>query len=129
MRKWIIAIAICICVPAVAWYGWLYYISRDARRIDGANVFVTFYIAPSQCDVRAGLYAARHALRCGDVPSYIRDDLKLPVGATFAVSDLGSTHNTDIATLKSALKAAGYVSVGGWRVAFITEPERPAKSQ
>jgi hypothetical protein len=128
MRKIILWIVTGACVPVLAWYGWLFYISRDARNFDSANVFVTFNGTPAQCEIRTGLYAARHALPCGDVPSYIRDDLKLAVGATFAVSDLGN-NGPEIASIKSVLGAAGYRSVGTIRIAFITMPERPANSR
>jgi hypothetical protein len=128
MRKIILAFVIGACGLGLSWYGWLFYISRDARKIDAANVFVTFNATPAQCEIRKGLYAARHALPCGGVPSYICNDLKLPVGATFAIFDLGN-NGREIASLNSALEAAGYRSVGGRRIAFITEPERPANSR
>jgi hypothetical protein len=127
MRKIILAVLIGACTLVLSWYGWLFYVGRDARKVDGANVFVTFHGAPTQCDVRTGLSAARHAVPCGDVPSYIREDLKLAAGATFAVFDLGN-HGPEVASLKSALESAGYHSVGGRRIDFITEPERPARS-
>lgn len=125
MRKNILAFVIGACALGLSWYGWLFYVSRDARKIDAANVFVTFNATPAQCELRTGLYAARHALPCGDVPSYIRNDLKLAVGATFFVSDLGN-NGPEIASLNSALEAAGYRSVGSRRIAFITKPEPPA---
>ena len=128
MRKIILWLVIGVCVSVLAWYGWLFYISRDVRKIDAANVFVTFNSAPAQCEIRIGLYAARHALPCGGVPSYIRNDLKLPVGATFAVFDLGN-NGAEIASLTSNLVAAGYRSVGRRRIAFFTKPEPPADNR
>ena|ERR1700729_668351 len=128
MLKIILWFLIGACALVPSWYGWLFYVGKDARKVDGANIFVTVYETPTQCDIRTGLYAARHPLPCGGVPSYIRNDLKLAVGATFFVSDLGN-NGAEIAGLNSALEAAGYRSVGSRRIAFITEPERPAKSQ
>jgi hypothetical protein len=128
MRKIAFGILIGACALVLCWYGWLFYVGRDARKVDGANLFVTFHSAPTQCDVRTGLYAVQHALPCEDVPSYIREDLKLAAGATFAVFDLGK-HGPDVAALKAALESAGYHSVDGRRIDFITEPERPARAQ
>jgi hypothetical protein len=125
VRKIVFAVLIGVCVLGLAWYGWLFYISRDAREFDNANVFVTFHGPPAQCEIRMGLYAARHALPCEDMPSYVRDNLKLAVGATFAISDLGN-NGPEIAFLTSKLEAAGYRSVGTIRIAFITMPEPPA---
>jgi hypothetical protein len=121
-RKIFLGIVISACVLGITWYGWLFYISKGARKFDSANVFVTFHVKSTQCNVRKGLYATRHELPCEDVPSYVRDGLKLPVGATFAVSDLGNTHGLEIAALISVLEASGYRSVGSIR-AFILEPE------
>jgi hypothetical protein len=128
MRKTIFALLIGACVLGLAWYGWMFYISKAARKFDSANFFVTFHVKSTQCDVRTGSSGARHELPCGDVPSYIRNNLKLPIGATFGISDLGNTHDAEIAVLTSNLAAAGYRSVGTIR-AFITEPERPANSR
>ena len=122
MRKTILTVLIGACVLGLAWYGWLFYVSRDAREFDSANIVVTFHSEPARCEVRRGVSAARHALPCGDVPSYVRDDLRVPVGATFLVSDLGNTHGPEISALISNLEAVGYRSVGTIR-AFITEPE------
>jgi hypothetical protein len=128
MRKIILAVLISACVLGFASYGWLFYISRDARKFDAANIFVTFHSALGQCEIRTGAAGPRHALPCGKVESYIRDDLRLPLGATFAVSDLGN-NGPEIASLAANLKAAGYRSVRRIKIAFITEPERPAKSR
>jgi hypothetical protein len=125
MRKIILWIIITACALELAWQGWLFYISKDARKFDSAKVFVTLHGVPAQCEIRMGLYGAQRALPCGDVSSYVRDDLKLPVGATFGISDLGNTHSAEIASLNSALITAGYRSVGSIKT-FITEPEFPA---
>jgi hypothetical protein len=124
MRKVFLGIVIGACILGLAYYAWLFYISRDARKLDSVKVFVTFHSTPAQCEIRMGVAAARHALPCGEVQSYIRDDLKLPVGATFAMIDLGNS-GAEIASLNSALEAAGYRSAGTIK-AFITEPEPPA---
>lgn len=110
MRKIFLGTIITACALELAWQGWLSYISRDSRKFDSAKVFVTLHGVPAQCEIRMGLYGAQRALPCGDVPSYVRDDLKLPIGATFAVSDLGNTHGAEIASLNSPLKTAGYRS-------------------
>jgi hypothetical protein len=125
MRKVFLGIIVTACALELAWQGWLLYISKDARKFDSAKVFVTLHGVPAQCEIRMGLYGAQRALPCGDVPSYVRDDLKLPVGVTFGISDFGNTHSAEIASLNSALKTAGYRSVGSIK-SFITEPEPPA---
>jgi len=124
----IILVLIGACVLGLVWYGWLFYIPKDARKSDGANVFVTFSGTPTQCEIRMDGSAAWRALPCANVLSYFREDLKLAAGATFFVSDLG-IHGPEIASVNSALEAAGYRSVGSRRIAFITEPERPANSR
>jgi hypothetical protein len=121
MRKWILVVAVCVCVPIVAWYGWSFHVSKGARKIDRAMVFVTFHAQSTRCDVRTGVSGARNTLPCEDAASYIRDVLKEPVGATFAAIDLGNS-GAAIASLNSALEAAGYRSVGTIR-AFVSEPE------
>src|SRR5476649_1655815 len=104
MRKIFLAVLIGACALVLSWYAWLFYISKDARKVDNANVFVTFHSTPMQCDIRIGVSGARHELACGDVAPYIRADLKLVTGATYVVWDLGN-HSPEIATLNSALEA------------------------
>src|ERR1700736_3399279 len=86
-------------VLGVTWYGWLYYVSRDARKFDSAEVFVTFHGSPTLCGVTARGQTVQHPLPCGDVQSYLRNNLKLVTGATFGASDMGNTHGSEIASL------------------------------
>jgi hypothetical protein len=126
MRKIVLGIVIGACVLGLAWYGWLFYISKDARKFDSANVFVTFHDTPTQCGLTLRGSSVEQPVLCGDVGSYIHDQLRLAAGATFGASDMGNTHGPEIAALASQLESAGYRSVGTIRISFITEPEPPA---
>lgn len=90
MRKWIFVVAVCVCAPIVAWYGWSFYVSKDARKIDRAMVFVTFHAQSTRCDVRTGVSGARNRLPCDEAASYIRDALKAPVALHLRPSTWGT---------------------------------------
>jgi hypothetical protein len=121
MRKVIVAVLIGCCALAAAAFGWFRYFTGDARRIDNAQVFVTFYDSRADCTVSLGGSGKPHALLCADVLAYIRDQLKIPAGGTFVTQDFGNTHATEITSLISVLQKSGYQSVGR-RAVFITEP-------
>jgi hypothetical protein len=121
MRKAIVVTLISGFILAAAAFGWFLYFTRDARRIDNAQIFVTFYATRTYCTVSLGLSGKPNALPCADVLAYIRDQLKLPPGGTFVTHDLGNTHASEITALILALEKSGYKSVGR-RAVFITEP-------
>jgi hypothetical protein len=122
MRKAIVVTLISGCVVASVGFGWFLYFTRDARRIDSAQVFVTFYKTRPYCTVSLGLSGKPNALPCADVFAYIHDQLKLAPGGTFVTADLGNTHASEISGLILALENSVYKSLGR-RAVFITEPQ------
>jgi hypothetical protein len=121
MRKFLLVGLAGVCVLGLVGFGWLRYISRDARRWDSAQVTVTFHREPTKCSVAPRAAVDARTMPCGGVADYCRDVLKLPAGAKYLVRDMGNSHHAAIDELRSKLNEQGYRSVGVI-AAVIVEP-------
>ena len=122
MRKIVVVILIGGAILGLTAYGWLHYISRDARKWDSAQVTVTYRSAAACAVARRGS-VDKHAMPCGGVPDYFRDQLKLPAGAKYLIYDMGDSDKAGVKDLRLVLDQKGYVAVGVLS-AVIQEPGR-----
>ena len=121
MRKIILAVSAVVSVLLVGAFSWYLYISKDARRRDSAQFAIAFRKDLAQCTVSQRDFSHAHALACGSVEAYIRDQLKVPPGARFVIFDMGDSPRTEMDLLASTLQQHGYRLVGRLS-AIISEP-------
>jgi hypothetical protein len=122
MRKWVLVSLIAFSILVAAVFGWLRYISKDARRWDSAQVTVT-YRGAAECSVALRGSVDRHAMPCVVVANYFRNQLKLSTGAKYVIYDMSDSDKTGVKDLRLRLDQNGYVAVG-MLSAVIHEPGR-----
>jgi hypothetical protein len=121
VRKIVLVVLAVVSVLLIGVFSWYLYISKDARRRDSAQFAIAFRKDLGQCTVSQRDFSHGHALACGSVEAYIRDQLKLPPGTRFVIFDMGDSHRTEIDLLASTLQQRGYRLVGRLS-ATISEP-------
>jgi hypothetical protein len=121
MRKVIITSLLGVSILGLAAFGWLRYVSRDARKFDEAEVAVRVSGSPAVCGVTLRNEKVRRVVPCENIEEYFREELHLPLGVKYYVVDSGDSHRQEIHTLVSSMRASGYPPVGVVAV-FISEP-------
>jgi len=83
-----------------------------------ADVIVTLDGARHTCLV--ALYNEEHgsAVPCGDVASFVREELRVPNGSIFDIRVIPDVKEEEIAGVGAKLKTAGYRFIGGRQVPF-----------
>ncbi len=94
------------------------------------DVIVTFDGGHHGCIVALSTEAQGSAISCGEVVSFIRDELRLPRGAIYDVRTIPDVEQGEMARVGAALDDAGYRFIGGPHAMVLTEPHKdPAKPQ
>jgi len=125
MPKIVAVILIGGLILGIAAFGWFHYVSAigsAARKWDSAQVTVT-YRGAAGCSVALQGSVDKHAMACGGVVGYFRDQLKLQAGTKYLIFDMGESDKTGVRDLRLTLNQKGYVPVGVLS-AVIQEPER-----
>jgi hypothetical protein len=94
------------------------------------DVTVTFDGEHHGCIVALYTEAQGSAISCGEVVSFIRDELRLPRGAVYDVRTVPDVEQGEMARVGAALDDAGYRFIGGPHAMVLTEPHKdPTKTQ
>jgi hypothetical protein len=77
-----------------------------------ADVLVTLDSVHHECMVTLSKEEHGNSIACGDIIPFLKDELRLPTGATFDVRTTQEVSKADSGNLRKSLSAAGYRSVG-----------------
>lgn len=79
------------------------------------DVTVTFDGKRRKCVVALSSEAQGNFISCGDVVSFVRDELRVPRGAIFDIRETPDVDETEVAKVSADLNGAGYRLAGGSR--------------
>jgi hypothetical protein len=74
-----------------------------------AEVIVTFDGKRRKCVVALPSEAQGSSISCGDVASFVRDELRVPRGAIYDIRKIPDVDDTEVAKVSADLNSAGYV--------------------
>lgn len=77
------------------------------------DVIITVHDARHQCVVALASEAQGSTIPCGDVTAFVKDELRVPSGSTYAMHAVDQGKESEMSRVDDSLKAAGYRSVGG----------------
>jgi hypothetical protein len=77
-----------------------------------ADVTVTFDGKRRKCVVALSSEAQGSSISCGDVVSFVREELRLPSGAIYDIRKIPDVDETEVAKVSADLNSAGYRFVG-----------------
>jgi uncharacterized protein YceK len=77
-----------------------------------ANVTVTFDGKRHKCVVALSTEAQGNSVPCGDVVSFVREELRVPSGALYDIRKIPEVDETEVAKVSADLNGAGYRFVG-----------------
>ena len=77
-----------------------------------AEVTVTFDGKRRKCVVALSSEAQGNSISCGDVVSFIREELRVPSGAIYDIRKIPDVDETEVAKVSADLNSAGYRFVG-----------------
>jgi hypothetical protein len=80
---------------------------QPQRKVD---VTVTLDDEHHVCNIALSKEALASSVACGDVVSFLRDELRLPGGAVYDLRSDQKADSAELATIAANLKAAGYRS-------------------
>jgi Domain of unknown function (DUF4034) len=106
MKSLWLGIGISVLV-ALGAYAWLSYGTPGGRAFNGASAMVTLSESGVGCAVKRSRFDRAREVPCREVGSYLRDSLKLPQGATVAITALGQASLDAIAALTNELYVHG----------------------
>jgi hypothetical protein len=76
------------------------------------EVTVTFDGKRRKCVVALSSEAQGNSISCGDVVSFIREELRVPGGAIYDIRKIPDVDETEVAKVSADLNSAGYRFVG-----------------
>ena len=74
-----------------------------------ADVTVTFDGKRRKCVVALSSEAQGSSIPCGDVVSFVREELRVPRGAIYDIRKIPDVDETEVAKVSADLNSAGYV--------------------
>jgi hypothetical protein len=77
-----------------------------------ADVTITFDAKRRKCVVALSSEAQGNSISCGDVVSFIREELRVPSGAIYDIRKIADVDETEVAKVSADLNSAGYRFVG-----------------
>jgi hypothetical protein len=77
-----------------------------------ADVTVTFDGKRRKCLVALSTEAQGNSIPCGDVVSFIREELRVPSGAAYDIRKIPDVDESEVAKVSADLNSAGYRFVG-----------------
>jgi hypothetical protein len=77
-----------------------------------ADVTVTFDGKRHKCVVALSSEAQGNSIPCGDVVSFVREELRVPSGAVYDIRKIPDVDETQVAKVSADLNSAGYRFVG-----------------
>ena len=77
-----------------------------------ADVTVTFDGKRRKCVVALSSEAQGSAMSCGDVVSFVKEELRVPSGAIYDIRKIPDADESEVAKLRADLNNAGYRFVG-----------------
>jgi hypothetical protein len=77
-----------------------------------ADVIVTLDGVHHQCLVALAKEEHGSSIACGDITSFLKDELRLPAGATYDMRTTSEVSHEESTRVKENLNTAGYRSVG-----------------
>lgn len=92
---------------ALGGYAWLSYCTPGGRALNSASAMVTLLENRVGCTVQRSRFDTAREVPCREVGSYLRDSLKLPQGATAAITALGQASPDAVAALANELYVHG----------------------
>ena len=92
---------------ALGAYAWLLDSTPGGRALNRASAMVTLPESGVGCAVKRSSFDSAREVPCREVGSYLRDSLKLPQGATVAITALGQASLDAIAALTNELYVHG----------------------
>ncbi len=86
--------------------------STTAPAASRADVTVTFDGKRHKCVVALSSEAQGNTVPCGDVVSFVREELRVPSGASYGIRKIPDVDETEVAKISADLNSAGYRFVG-----------------
>jgi hypothetical protein len=86
--------------------------SPAAPAASRADVTVTFDGKRRKCVVALSSEAQGSSIPCGDVVSFVREELRVPSGAIYDIRKIPDVDETEVAKISADLNGAGYRFVG-----------------
>jgi hypothetical protein len=83
-----------------------------APAVSRADVTVTFDGKRHKCVVALSSEAQGNSIPCGDVVSFVREELRVPSGAVYDIRKIPDVDETQVAKVSADLNSAGYRFVG-----------------
>ncbi len=77
-----------------------------------ADVTITFDGKRRKCVVALSSEAQGNSIPCGDVVSFVREELRVPSGAVYDIRKILDVDETEVAKVGADLNSAGYRFVG-----------------
>jgi hypothetical protein len=77
-----------------------------------ADVTITFDGKHRKCVVALSSEAQGNSIPCGDVVSFVREELRVPSGAVYDIRKIPDVDDTEVAKVSADLNSAGYRFVG-----------------
>ena len=87
-------------------------VAAAAPAASKAEVTVTFDGKRRKCVVALSSEAQGNSISCGDVVSFIREELRVPSGAIYDIRKIPDVDETEVAKVSADLNSAGYRFVG-----------------
>jgi hypothetical protein len=75
-------------------------------------VTITFDGKRRKCVVALSSEAQGSAISCGDVVSFVSEELRVPSGAIYDIREISDVDETEVAKVSADLNSAGYRYVG-----------------
>ncbi|HTV94767.1 MAG TPA: hypothetical protein VME42_02165 [Steroidobacteraceae bacterium] len=77
------------------------------------DLTVTFDGQRHKCIVALSREAQGNTVACSDVVSFVKEELRLPGGSTYAVRDIAPIDDATVSQVRAGLDGAGYRFAGG----------------
>lgn len=83
-----------------------------ASAVSRANVTVTFDGKRRKCVVALSSETQGNTIPCGDVVSFVREELRVPSGSVYDIRKIPDVDETEVAKVTADLNTAGYRFAG-----------------